>query len=90
MIQFFENRTIAQGPSYSIARSAMDNYTLHVELRSPTPFFLNLQEDFAYYAVPQHAVEAARKNGTDWTSPERPSSPHAMTASSVGSSWSCQ
>ena len=29
MIQFFENRTVAQGPSYSIAYAAMSNYTFN-------------------------------------------------------------
>jgi hypothetical protein len=29
MMQFFENRTIAQGPSYTVAYSAMSNYTFN-------------------------------------------------------------
>ncbi|HEV8605302.1 MAG TPA: lamin tail domain-containing protein [Tepidisphaeraceae bacterium] len=29
MMQFFENRTIAQGPSYAVAYSAMSNYTFN-------------------------------------------------------------
>ena len=70
-VQYAEEINAGKRPAPDLGVSAMDDYTLQVELRSPTPFFLNLQEDFAYYAVPQHAVEAARKNGTDWTSPER-------------------
>ncbi len=34
-----------------------DTHTLEVELDNPTPYFLTLQVNFAYYPVPKHVIE---------------------------------
>lgn len=58
-------------PLSDLAVTAMDDYTLQVQMRSSTPFFLEVQEAPAYYAVPQHAIKAAERSGADWASPDR-------------------
>jgi oligopeptide transport system substrate-binding protein len=50
---------------------ALDDFTLQVELRSPTPFFLDLITQYIFHPVPRHAVEGARQAGNEswWTEP---------------------
>src|SRR5438270_482067 len=52
---------------------ALDDFTFRVELRSPTPFFLNLITQYIFHPVPRHAIEAARRYGNEsaWTRPGR-------------------
>lgn len=50
---------------------SLDDFTFQVDLRSPTPFFLNLITQYIFHPVPRHAIEAARRNGDEssWTRP---------------------
>ncbi len=52
---------------------ALDDFTFRVDLRSPTPFFLNLITQYIFNPVPRHAIEAARRHGDEstWTQPGR-------------------
>lgn len=45
---------------------ATDEFALHVELREPTPFFVQLVASNQFFAVPHEAVEQA---GSAWASP---------------------
>lgn len=51
----------------------VDEYTVQVDLHSPTPFFVSLQFLPPFYIVPRHAIEAARASGAErsWTRPDR-------------------
>jgi oligopeptide transport system substrate-binding protein len=51
---------------------ALDDFTLHLQLRSPTPYFLPLITQYTFNAVPRHVIEAARQRGEEssWTEPE--------------------
>ena len=46
---------------------ALDDYTLEVRLRQPTPYFLFLTSFVTLFPVPSHIVE---KHGVRWTAPE--------------------
>jgi oligopeptide transport system substrate-binding protein len=48
---------------------ALDDFTFQVDLRSPTPFFLQVQSQRVFFPVPRHTIEAAAKRGRDssWT-----------------------
>src|SRR5207342_2255873 len=50
---------------------ALDDFTLQVDLRSATPFFLKVQSQRVFFAVPRQAIEAARQRGREssWTEP---------------------
>jgi ABC-type oligopeptide transport system substrate-binding subunit len=50
----------------------LDEFTLQVDLRAPTAFFLRLLSCPAFFPVPRHTIEAARKAGREdqWTKPE--------------------
>jgi ABC-type oligopeptide transport system substrate-binding subunit len=51
-------------PVESLAVEAVDDFTLRVTMRSPTPWFLQLHDSFVFYAVPGHVVE---RMGSLWT-----------------------
>jgi oligopeptide transport system substrate-binding protein len=51
----------------SLAVWAIDDFTLRVEMRSSTPYFLQLHDNMVFYAVPGHVIERV---GSSWTSPE--------------------
>jgi oligopeptide transport system substrate-binding protein len=46
---------------------ALDDFTLEVELRSPTPFLLQLVTEYLFPAVPRQAIQ---KFGAAWTEPQ--------------------
>jgi ABC-type oligopeptide transport system substrate-binding subunit len=50
---------------------ALDDFTFQVDLRSPTPFFLQLITVYWFCAVPRQAIDAARQSGNEssWTEP---------------------
>lgn len=50
---------------------ALDDFTFQVDLRSATPFFLELISQYITAAVPRHAIEAAQRRGSEgsWTEP---------------------
>lgn len=52
---------------------ALDDFTFRVDLRSPTPFFLNLITQYIFSPVPRQAIETARVQGDEsaWTRPGR-------------------
>lgn len=56
---------------------ALDEFTLQVDLRAPTAFFLRLLSCPAFFPVPRQAIEAARRRGREssWTEP------HSMVTS---------
>jgi ABC-type oligopeptide transport system substrate-binding subunit len=54
-------------PVEALAVRALDDFTLHIEMRSSTPYFLELHDQFVFYAVPGHVIERV---GSSWTSPE--------------------
>jgi oligopeptide transport system substrate-binding protein len=68
-----------QRPVEALAVRAIDDFTLQVEMRSSTPYFLDLHDSFVYYAVPAHVVE---REGPSWTLPEHlvSSGPFQLTA----------
>jgi len=49
----------------------IDDFTLQIDLRAPTTFFLQLTSKCPLAAAPRHAVEAARMRGAEssWTQP---------------------
>jgi len=51
---------------------AIDDFTLEVEMRAPTAFFLKISYLPIYSPVPRKAIEAARERGLEssWTQPE--------------------
>lgn len=51
----------------SLAVLAIDDFTLHVEMQSSTPYFPQLHDNMVFYAVPGHVIE---RLGSSWTSPE--------------------
>jgi len=57
---------------HDLGVKAIDDFTLQVDLRSPTPFFLQLITQFPFSPVPRQAIEAARQRGNEssWTEPE--------------------
>jgi len=50
---------------------ALDDFTFQVELRAPTPFFLDLITVYFFAAVPRRCIEAAQARGLEssWTEP---------------------
>ncbi len=50
-----------------LALRATDDFSLQIELRTPTPFFLQLVSHRVFCAVPRRAIEAY---GSSWTDPE--------------------
>jgi ABC-type oligopeptide transport system substrate-binding subunit len=58
-------------PPAELGVHAPDEFTFVVDLRSSTPFFLELITSYLYSPVPMQAVEAARKRNADstWTKP---------------------
>ena len=52
---------------------ALNDYTLHVVMNAPTPFFLSLQSLPPFYVVPCHTIDNARHRGSEkaWTKPGR-------------------
>lgn len=49
-------------PIDNVGIRALDDYTLQIELASPTPFFLELLTHYTYFPVPKHRVEALGDN----------------------------
>jgi oligopeptide transport system substrate-binding protein len=49
---------------------AVDDYTLRITLTQSAPFFLGLTPHQFFRAVPQKAIEQAKKNHLDWTEPQ--------------------
>ena len=47
--------------------TAIDDNTLEVKLKSPTPYFLTSLTHYTAYPIPQHAFE---KHGEEWVKPE--------------------
>jgi oligopeptide transport system substrate-binding protein len=60
-------------PGDALGVRALDDFTLQVDLRTPTPFFLQLQSQRMFRAVPRHVIEqaAARGQETSGTEPGR-------------------
>ena len=54
-----------------LAVQALDEFTLQVDLRSPTPFFLRLITQYTFNPVPRDTIEQARRRGNEssWTDP---------------------
>ena len=61
----------AQAPPERLAVRALDEFTLQVDLRAPTAFFLGLLSCMTLAPVPRPAIEAARRRGNEdsWTEP---------------------
>src|SRR4030095_15129661 len=51
---------------------ALDEFTFQVDLRSPTPFFLQVITVYWFSAVPRRAIDTARQRGNEssWTEPQ--------------------
>ena len=49
----------------------LDQFSLRVQLRGPTPFFLNLITQYFFAAVPKQSIEPAKARGVEssWTEP---------------------
>jgi ABC-type oligopeptide transport system substrate-binding subunit len=62
---------INRGAQHAVALGvrALDDFTLQVDFRTPTPFFLQLQSQRMFRAVPRHVIEEATARGreTSWT-----------------------
>ena len=58
-------------PDSSVAIRAKDRKTLEVELRSPTPFFVDLCAFYTLMPIHRATVEAAEKAGESWIRPGR-------------------
>ena len=56
-------------PDDSVAVRAPDERTLTVELKNPTPFFIDLCSFYTLMPVHRATVEAAEKEGTSWLRP---------------------
>lgn len=56
-----------QMPTDQLGVTALDDYTLQVELEYPAPYLPGLFKHYTAFPIPQHAVEA---HGDDWTRPE--------------------
>jgi ABC-type oligopeptide transport system substrate-binding subunit len=58
-------------PPEKLAVRALDEFTVQVDLRAPTAFFLRLLSCPTFFPVPRQAVEAARRGGREdrWTQP---------------------
>lgn len=54
-------------PTDQLGVTAIDDYTLQVELEYPAPYLPGLFKHYTAYPIPQHAVE---QYGDDWTRPE--------------------
>jgi oligopeptide transport system substrate-binding protein len=56
-----------------LAVRALDDFTLQVEMRAPTAFFVKMQSHHVFYPVPRQAIERARDTGIEsrWTQPDR-------------------
>ena len=59
-------------PVNGLAVQALDDFTLQVQMRAPTPYFLLLQDIFPFYVVPRQAIEAAAERGNEasWIEPQ--------------------
>ena len=57
-------------PAESVAIRAPDARTLEVELKNPTPFFIDLTVFYTLMPVHRATVEAAEKAGKSWLRPE--------------------
>jgi oligopeptide transport system substrate-binding protein len=58
--------TKGEMPKDQLAVQAVDEHTLEVALKSPTPYFLQMLMHHAAFPVPRHVIEKA---GNDWTRP---------------------
>jgi len=67
-IQCAQDVTAGKRRPDELAVRARDAFRLEVDLREPTPFFLQLVSNRVFCAVPRHAIEAGE---TDWTEPGR-------------------
>jgi oligopeptide transport system substrate-binding protein len=56
-------------PVAALGVRALDDFTLEVDLRMPTPFFLQLQSQRMFRAVPRHVIKEAEAGGREpsWT-----------------------
>ena len=52
-----------RAPADALGVRALDDFTLQVDLRTPTPFFLQLQSQRMFRAVPRHVIEQAAARG---------------------------
>ncbi|MBW4698456.1 MAG: peptide ABC transporter substrate-binding protein [Aphanocapsa lilacina HA4352-LM1] len=62
-------QAIAEGklPPEKLGVSAVDDYTLRVEMEKPTAFFIKMTPHYAFTVLPRHTIE---KHGDLWTRPE--------------------
>jgi oligopeptide transport system substrate-binding protein len=61
-----------KGVQNDFSAKALDDYTLQLELKHPTKFFLQLLDHHSYYPVHQATIEkfgASDERGTHWTRP---------------------
>ncbi len=56
-----------QMPTDQLGVTALDDYTLQVELEYPAPYLPGLFKHYTAFPLPQHVVE---EHGDNWTSPE--------------------
>lgn len=57
----------------NVGVTALDDYTVKINLRSPVPFLPDLTKHYTWYAVPKHVVLAhgtISQPNTKWTEPE--------------------
>lgn len=57
----------------NVGVTAVDNYTLKINLRSPVPFLPDLTKHYTWFAVPKHVVlehGTISQPNTKWTEPE--------------------
>jgi oligopeptide transport system substrate-binding protein len=59
-------------PLRSLGVRSLDEFTFQIDLRVPTPYFLQLTSRCILAAAPQHAIEAARARGMEasWLEPQ--------------------
>jgi oligopeptide transport system substrate-binding protein len=66
-IRHAEEINTGKRDSRDLGITALDEFTLEIALRAPTPFFLPLIIQYLFAAVPRQAIESA---GVQWTQPD--------------------